>query len=122
MRPLDTCRPNMWTCTGWMRESTKITAALIATVAIQATKSRRRFKVWRSVTAEKVPRLPLYATHPLALCRPPPHLERVNPPDPITRLNAALEGRYRIESELGEGGMATVVGSRIRGANEIAAV
>ncbi len=26
--------------------------------------------------------------------------------DPITRLNAALEGRYRIESELGEGGMA----------------
>jgi serine/threonine-protein kinase len=30
------------------------------------------------------------------------------PDDPITRLNAALEGRYRIESELGEGGMATV--------------
>ncbi len=29
-------------------------------------------------------------------------------PDPITRLNAALEGRYRIESELGEGGMAVV--------------
>ena len=29
-------------------------------------------------------------------------------PDPITRLNAALEGRYRIEGELGEGGMATV--------------
>ncbi|MDH3206038.1 MAG: protein kinase [Gemmatimonadota bacterium] len=28
--------------------------------------------------------------------------------DPITRLNAALEGRYRIESQLGEGGMATV--------------
>ncbi len=28
--------------------------------------------------------------------------------DPITRLNAALEGRYRIESELGESGMATV--------------
>ncbi len=28
--------------------------------------------------------------------------------DPITRLNAALEGRYRFESELGEGGMATV--------------
>ena len=26
--------------------------------------------------------------------------------DPITRLNAALEGRYAIERELGEGGMA----------------
>ncbi len=28
--------------------------------------------------------------------------------DPITRLKAALEGRYAIERELGEGGMATV--------------
>ncbi|MCH7935241.1 MAG: serine/threonine protein kinase [Gemmatimonadetes bacterium] len=28
--------------------------------------------------------------------------------DPITRLNAALEGRYSIERELGEGGMANV--------------
>ncbi len=29
-------------------------------------------------------------------------------PDPITRLNDALEGRYRVERELGEGRMATV--------------
>tara|TARA_B100000586_G_C19889867_1_gene334498 strand:- start:264 stop:404 length:141 start_codon:yes stop_codon:yes gene_type:complete len=28
--------------------------------------------------------------------------------DPVTRLNAALEGRCAIERELGEGGMATV--------------
>ena len=27
--------------------------------------------------------------------------------DPVTRLSAALEGRYRIERQLGEGGMAT---------------
>ena len=26
--------------------------------------------------------------------------------DPVTRLNAALEGRYAIERELGEGGIA----------------
>ena len=29
-------------------------------------------------------------------------------PDAVTRLNAALEGRYTIGRELGEGGMATV--------------
>ncbi len=28
--------------------------------------------------------------------------------DPVERLNAALEGRYAIERELGQGGMATV--------------
>ncbi len=28
--------------------------------------------------------------------------------DPVARLNAALGGRYTIERELGEGGMATV--------------
>ncbi len=28
--------------------------------------------------------------------------------DPVARLNAALEGRYAIERELGAGGMATV--------------
>ena len=32
--------------------------------------------------------------------------------DPITRLNAALEGRYRVEREIGEGGIATVSGQR----------
>jgi len=31
-----------------------------------------------------------------------PHLLRMNPEDPITRLNAALEGRYGIERELGK--------------------
>ena len=30
--------------------------------------------------------------------------------DPVARLNAALSGRYTIERELGEGGMATFAG------------
>ena len=30
--------------------------------------------------------------------------------DPVSRLNAALEGRYAIERELGEGGMAMALG------------
>ena len=31
-----------------------------------------------------------------------------DPSDPISRLNAALEGRYPVEHEIGEGGMAVV--------------
>ena len=34
------------------------------------------------------------------------HLGRMNSPDPTSRLNAALQGRYTIEREIGEGGMA----------------
>jgi hypothetical protein len=34
--------------------------------------------------------------------------------DPVTRLNTALEGRYAIERELGEGGMATVYLAEIK--------
>ena len=33
---------------------------------------------------------------------------RLDTPDPVIRLNAALKGRYHIEREIGEGGMATV--------------
>ena len=32
----------------------------------------------------------------------------MNSPNPITRLNSALQGRYAIEREIREGGMATV--------------
>ena len=32
----------------------------------------------------------------------------MNSPDTAARLNAALQGRYRIEREIGEGGMVTV--------------
>ena len=32
----------------------------------------------------------------------------MNSPDAVSRLNIALQGRYAIERELGEGGMATV--------------
>ena len=41
---------------------------------------------------------------------PSSHLLRIlgSMPDPITRLNTALEGRYTIEREIGEGGMAVV--------------
>ena len=37
----------------------------------------------------------------LALYRPAPHILRMNP---VTRLNTALEGRYRIEREMDQGG------------------
>ena len=33
--------------------------------------------------------------------------------DAVARLNAALEGRYAIERELGEGGMAAYISPRI---------
>ena len=36
------------------------------------------------------------------------HVRRLDTPDTASRLNSALQGRYRIEREIGEGGMATV--------------
>ena len=36
-----------------------------------------------------------------------------DPSDPISRLNTALQGRYRIERELGEGGTAEIHGRRL---------
>ena len=39
----------------------------------------------------------------LAICGPVAHLRRLDTPDPITRLNAALEGRYAIQRELVRG-------------------
>jgi len=38
--------------------------------------------------------------------------------DSVTRLNAALEGRYRIQREFGEGGMATVYLALGRGSTQ----
>jgi hypothetical protein len=40
--------------------------------------------------------------------------------DAVARLNAALEGRYAIERELGEGGMATVSCSKTRSTDHAA--
>ena len=40
------------------------------------------------------------------LTRSAPGVQPVS--DPVIRLNAALEGRYAIEQELGEGGIATI--------------
>lgn len=44
----------------------------------------------------------------LAHSRVARHYASMSEIDPITRLNQALEGRYQIERELGQGGMATV--------------
>jgi hypothetical protein len=44
----------------------------------------------------------------LADLQPRLHLVRVNAADPISRLNATLECRYRSERQLGKGGMVPV--------------
>ena len=63
----------------------------------------------RSVPAQRLRSwVPPVRANLLALHRPAPHLLRMS--DPVTRLNAALEGRYHIESELGEGGSLTKEG------------
>ena len=44
----------------------------------------------------------------VVICGLSAHLGRMNRLDPITRLNSSLESHYRIEREIGEGGMGTV--------------
>jgi hypothetical protein len=41
-------------------------------------------------------------------------------PDPLSRLTAGLADRYRIERELGRGGMATVSAAESRGSADVA--
>ena len=60
---------------------------------------KRTLVLWKSA---------LRRAHLLALCSSKRTLGAWDTPDPITRLNAALEGSYRIEREIGEGGMTTV--------------
>ena len=50
--------------------------------------------------------------HLLAICSLEPHLRRLDTPDPVTRLNSSLAGRYRIEREIGEGGLRPARGRR----------